>query len=143
MSRRSSGPSASRPRSRREAPAMADADGASGRARVKLSRRAFRTAIAHGQKSSAATRWIVERSSVAWTMLRSSSARVTASRSSPATRDHSPTYIAGAYCAWRPPIRRSAAGTSGGKRSSKALPGERRAVELGLREGSLGQRRRR
>ena len=38
--------------------------------------------------------------SVAWITLRCSSARVSASRSNSRMRDHRPTYIDGAYCAW-------------------------------------------
>src|SRR5439155_13035062 len=56
------------------------------------------------------TRWIVVRIIEAWTMLRRSSPRVTASRSSPSSRDHRPMYIEGAYCAWSPAIRSSALG---------------------------------
>ena len=46
-------------------------------------RRASRMASANGQKSARETRWIVTRMSVAWTTLRSSSARVSAARSKP------------------------------------------------------------
>ncbi|MDX6683275.1 MAG: hypothetical protein QOG94_3314 [Solirubrobacteraceae bacterium] len=48
--------------------------------------------------------------SVAWTTLRRSSARVSALRSTPRVRDHSPTYIDGAYCACSPPIAASVRG---------------------------------
>ena len=49
------------------------------------------------------------RMSVAWTTVRRSSACVSASRSrAPPIRDHSPTYIDGAYCACSPPIAASA-----------------------------------
>ena len=51
-------------------------------------------------------------------MLRRSSPRVTASRSSPSTRDQSPMYIEGAYCAWSPPIRSSTRGSGALARSS-------------------------
>src|ERR671910_559244 len=48
--------------------------------------------------------------SVAWITDRRSSARVSASRSNPSRRVQRPTYIAGAYCACRPPIRSRARG---------------------------------
>ena len=64
------------------------------------------------------TRWIVERISVPCTTLRRSSARVSASRSKPSSRDHSPMYIDGAYCACRPPMRSSARGIESDARSS-------------------------
>ena len=48
------------------------------------------------------------RMSVACTTVRRSSACVSASRAAtPPIRDHSPTYIDGAYCAWMPPTARS------------------------------------
>ena len=47
------------------------------------------------------------------------SARVSASRSKPATRDHSPMYIDGAYCACRPPIASSTSGIERSVRSSR------------------------
>ena len=61
---------------------------------------------------------------------RASSARVSASRSKPSSRDHRPMYIDGAYCACRPahPLehpRDRHAGTL-----QQALAGEQRAIEL-------------
>src|SRR5689334_5358689 len=53
---------------------------------------------------------MVLRSSVPCTTARLSRARVSASRSKPATRDHSPMYIAGAYWACKHAIRSSALG---------------------------------
>jgi MFS family permease len=41
-------------------------------------------------------------------------------RSRSATRDHSPTYIEGAYCAWMPPTRSSARGSGSAERSSSS-----------------------
>jgi len=52
--------------------------------------------------------------------VRASSARVSASRSRSRTRDHSPTYAAGAYCACRPQICASAAAGSTAARSSRS-----------------------
>ena len=72
-------------------------------ARAAHARRARRTPTAIGQKSLAATRWMVLRMRVAWTTDRSSSARFRSSRWKPASRDHNPTYPDGAYCVWRPP----------------------------------------
>src|SRR6266571_411735 len=54
----------------------------------------------------------------AWTMLLRSSPRVTASRSRLSSRDQSPMYIEGAYCAWSPPIRSSVLGIGAFARSS-------------------------
>ena len=59
------------------------------------------------------------RMSVACTAEPSSSARVSAARSSPAMRDHRPTYIDGAYWAWMPPTRSSTRGSGSAWRSSR------------------------
>src|SRR3954454_858504 len=56
--------------------------------------------------------------SVPWITVLRSSARVSASRSNPSSRDHRPIYIDGAYCAWRPPIRSSMRGSGEAERSS-------------------------
>ncbi len=56
--------------------------------------------------------------SVPCTIFFRSSARVTASRSSPSTRDESPMYIDGAYCAWRQPMRSTTRGSGTETRSS-------------------------
>src|SRR3954447_22079922 len=50
---------------------------------------------------------MVTRMSVPTTTVRRSSARVSWSRSKPSSRDHTPTYADGAYCAWIPPTRSS------------------------------------
>ena len=94
-----------------------------GRARAGDRSHDARRGAAHGDRRTASsrareTRWIVERISVAWTTARRSSARVSASRSKPVSRDHSPTYIDGAYCAWMPPTRSSARGRLASERSS-------------------------
>ena len=60
------------------------------------------------------------RISVAWTTLRSSRARVRSSRAKPASRDQSPMYIDGAYCAWIPQTASSAAGSGSVARSSRS-----------------------
>ena len=58
------------------------------------------------------------RISVAWITSRRSSARVSASRSKSAIRDHSPMYIDGAYCACSVPIASSVSGIEASRRSS-------------------------
>ena len=63
---------------------------------------------------------MVLRMSVACTTERRSSAAVSASRSKPSSRDHRPTYIDGAYCAWIPAIRSSARGSGVRARSSSS-----------------------
>ena len=80
---------------------------------------------------------MVERISVPCTTVRRSSARVSWSRSNPASRDHSPMYIEGAYWAWMPPIRSSARGIASLRRLQQELALEQRAVELALGEDSL------
>ena len=100
-------------------------------ARSQDSRRGARSPIANGQKSPAATRWIVTRMSVACTTVRRSSARVSWSRRKSRKRDQRPMYIDGAYCAWMPPIRSSVFASGYGLRSSSscrsAAPGSARA----------------
>ena len=80
------------------------------------------------------------RISVPWTTSRSSSARVSASRSKPATRDHSPMYIDGAYCACSAPIASSISGIDRSRALQQALAGQQRAVELALREDHTDKR---
>ena len=88
------GPSASAARSR---PAWASiaasvaSRSAAGRVRMNHSRSGVRTATACSQYCRRVTTWIVPRMSVPWISVRSSSAAVTAARSTPRTRDHSPT----------------------------------------------------
>ncbi len=60
---------------------------------------------------------MVERISVPCATDRRSSARVSRARSKPSTRDQSPMYIDGAYCAWRPATRSSALGRESAFRS--------------------------
>ena len=78
---------------------------------------------------------MVLRMSVACTTERRSSAAVSASRSKPSSRDHRPTYIDGAYCAWIPPIRSSARGSGVRARSSSSwrASSARLSSELGQR----------
>ena len=59
------------------------------------------------------------RSSVACTTSRRSSAPVTSARASPRMRDHEPTYIDGAYCAWIPHTASSASGSGRSSGSSR------------------------
>src|SRR5215210_6117758 len=78
--------------------------------------------------------------------LRRSSARVSAPRSKPSSRDHSPMYIDGAYCAWRPPMRSSLRGSGERPRSSspcRASSARLSAAGRGAaRSGGLGRRAR-
>ena len=113
-------PPRSRLRTVRAAPAIAAALIGSGRDRTQSARRASRVASANGQKSSRDTRWIVTRISVACTTVRATSASVTACRSRPSSRLHSPMYIDGAYCAWIPPTASSARGSGIRPRSSSS-----------------------
>ena len=69
------------------------------------------------------------RISVAWITVRSSSARVRLSRSKPASRVHTPAYMAGAYCAWIPATCSSAAGSDVVAALQQELTGEQRPVE--------------
>ena len=59
---------------------------------------------------------------------------MSASRSKPATRDHSPMYIDGAYCACRRAHRVERVRDRGLAPLEQALAGEQRAVELTLAE---------
>ena len=62
---------------------------------------------------------MVARMSVPCTTVLRSSARVSALRSKPSRRDHSPMYIDGAYWAWMPPMRSSAVGSDVRLRASR------------------------
>ena len=117
-SARSTGPSARRMRSRFVPASICLALGSPLRADSQRSRRRRRTAAEKRHQSSGVTRWIVARSSVPWTTVRRSSARVSFSRSNPSSLVHSPTYIEGEYWAWMPPIRSSARGKGRRFRSS-------------------------
>ena len=79
---------------------------------------------------------MVWRISVAWMTERRSSARVRASRVKPSSRDHSPMYIDGAYCAWMPPMRSSALGSGRAGAFEQQLARQQRPVQLPLREGA-------
>ena len=79
--------------------------------------------------------------SVAWTTVRRSRARVRSSRRKPSRHDHSLMYAFGAYWSWMPPIRSSARGIGKAGALEEELSREQRAVQLTLREGSLGARR--
>ena len=115
----STAPPASAPRSSSAARSMSAAEKAPRRERSQSVRRASRVASAGPQKPPRETRWMVTRSSVAWTTSRASSARVSASRSNASSRDHRPTYIDGAYWAWIPHSASSACGSGAGERSSR------------------------
>ena len=108
------------------------------RAARRATRQRERPVVARARRGGSSTRI-----SVAWTTLRRSSARVSASRSKPATRDHSPMYIDGAYCACSPPMRSSAAGIGSSRALEQHLAREQRAVELALGEDApvTGRRR--
>ena len=81
--------------------------------------------------------------SVPCTTLRRSSARVSASRSKPSSRDDSPMYIDGAYCACRPPMRSSARGIESDARSSSSWrASSARLSSRSLRTRSVTARRR-
>ena len=83
------------------------------------------------------------RMSVAWTTERRSSARVSASRSKPSSRDHSPMYIDGAYCACSAPMRSSARGIGVRARSSRSWrASSARLSSRWLRTRSVTARRR-
>ena len=94
-------------------------------ARSHQSRRAARTATRAASSRRARRGGSSPRISVAWTTARRSSARVSASRSKPSTRDHSPMYIDGAYWACSPPIASSVRGIGGAR--VRAAPGGRAA----------------
>src|SRR5215211_59588 len=111
--------------------------GRSGCVRSHHRRRGSRIATANGQKSRFETRWMVARIKVACTTARRPSARVNASLSKPSSRDQSPMYIEGAYCAWIPPIRSSARGMGRRARCSSSC----RARRARLRSCSVSVRK--
>src|SRR4051794_16969900 len=75
------------------------------------------------------------------TFLRSS-AFVRASRLKPSTRDQSPMYIDGAYCAWRQPIRSRTRGSCADTRSSSIWRARRARLSCGCERVCTGVARR-